>query len=130
MNVKYLVVHCADTPNERDVDAADIHDWHTGRGWSGIGYHAVIRRSGLIERGRPEYWEGAHVRGHNHHSLGVCLIGRDQYTKDQLDSLRQLLRDWKIKYPDAVVLGHCDLDSGKTCPNFDVKHWVKTGEFK
>lgn len=130
MNIKYLVVHCADTPNNRDVDAAEIHRWHKERGFDGIGYHAVIRRDGMIERGRPEYWSGAHVKGHNHESLGVCLIGRDQYTDEQLDSLRLLLRDWKLKHPDAEIVGHCDLDDGKTCPNMDVKHWVKTGEVK
>ena len=129
--MKYLVVHCADTPNNREVTAEEIHRWHTnGNGWSGIGYHAVIRRDGLIERGRPEYWHGAHVKGHNHESLGVCLVGRDQYTDQQLESLRMLLRDWKEKHPDAEIVGHCDLDSGKTCPNFDVKHWVETGEVK
>jgi N-acetylmuramoyl-L-alanine amidase len=93
--------------------------------WDGIGYHAVIRRSGLVEMGRPEYWSGAHVKGHNHESLGVCLIGRDQYTNNQLESLRQLLRDWKSKYPSAEILGHRDLDSGKTCPNFDVSTGLK-----
>lgn len=130
MNIKYLVVHCADTPNNREVSAEEIHRWHKEQGWDGIGYHAVIRRSGLIENGRPEYWAGAHVKGHNSKSIGVCLVGRDQYTKEQLESLRILLRGWKAKYPDAEVLGHCDLDPGKTCPNFDVKHWVKTGKVK
>lgn len=128
--MKYLVVHCADTPNNREVTAEEIHRWHKERGFDGIGYHAVIQRSGLVERGRPEYWSGAHVRGHNTDTLGVCLVGRDQFNDVQLNSLRLLLKDWKRKYPDAEVVGHCDLDSGKTCPNFDVKHWVATGEFR
>lgn len=128
--MKYLVVHCADTPNNREVTAEEIHRWHKERGFDGIGYHAVIQRSGLVERGRPEYWSGAHVRGHNTDTLGVCLVGRDQFNDVQLNSLRLLLKDWKRKYPDAEVVGHCDLDSGKTCPNFDVKHWVATGEIR
>ena len=125
MKIKYIVVHCADTPNDREVTAEEIHGWHLANGWDGIGYHKVIGRSGLVENGRPEYWQGSHVRGHNHESLGVCLVGRDSFTDDQWDSLFELINLWKLQYPKAEVVGHCDLDSHKTCPNFDVKKWAK-----
>jgi len=125
MKIKYLVIHCADTPNDREVTAEEIHSWHLANGWDGIGYNAVIRRSGLVEMGRPEYWAGSHVRGHNGESLGVCLVGRDSFTDSQWDSLFELIADWKTKYPDAEVVGHRDLDSHKTCPNFDVRKWAK-----
>ncbi|PUB87082.1 MAG: N-acetylmuramoyl-L-alanine amidase [gamma proteobacterium symbiont of Ctena orbiculata] len=118
-----LVVHCSDSPNDRDVTAEDIHWWHKEKGWSGIGYNAVIRRSGEVERGRPHYWKGAHVGIYNKGSLGVCLIGRDQFTDEQLAALRELLTEWKHKYPDAEVMGHYELDPNKPCPNFDVKAW-------
>ncbi|MGI0118286.1 N-acetylmuramoyl-L-alanine amidase [Zooshikella sp. RANM57] len=123
MNITRLIVHCSDSPNGRDDSAADIHRWHIGQGWVGIGYHRVIRRDGQVEHGRPDYWIGAHVAGHNSTSLGVCLIGRDQFTDEQMQSLERLILEWKIKYPDAEVCGHCDLDMHKTCPNFDVKSW-------
>lgn len=123
MNVRYLVVHCADTPNDGQFTAADIHDWHKERGWDGIGYHAVIRRDGTREAGRPPYWPGAHVRGHNHESLGVCLIGRDEFTPAQMLALAELLREWSRAHPEAEVVGHRDLDSHKTCPNFDARAW-------
>ncbi|MGI0120094.1 N-acetylmuramoyl-L-alanine amidase [Zooshikella sp. RANM57] len=123
MNITKLVVHCSDTPNDRDVTAEDIHQWHIQRKWSGIGYHKVIRRNGVIEQGRPDYWEGAHVKAYNSTSLGVCLIGRDQFTDAQMQSLERVLQDWKAKYPNAEVCGHSDLDTHKTCPNFDVKSW-------
>ncbi|MEW8139413.1 MAG: N-acetylmuramoyl-L-alanine amidase [Candidatus Thiodiazotropha endolucinida] len=125
MNIKRLVVHCSDSPNNRDVTAADIHRWHKEKGWSGIGYNAVIRRSGEVERGRPHYWKGAHVGKYNAGSLGVCLIGRDQFTDEQLAALRELLTEWLHKYPNAEVMGHRDLDPNKPCPNFDVKAWWK-----
>ena len=57
-----------------------------------VGYHKIIRRSGKIENGRPEYWIGAHVKGKNHISLGVCLIGRDHFTNEQFSSLENVLR--------------------------------------
>ena len=125
MKVKYLVVHCADTPDDRKVTASDIHSWHLARGWDGIGYHWVIGRDGELWSGRPEYWQGAHVAGHNHHSVGVCLVGRETYTQAQWNSLTSLIKLWLKKYPDAKLVGHRDLDYGKTCPNFDVKDWAR-----
>ena len=49
--IKYLVVHCSDTPDERDVSVADIHDMHLGFGWDGIGYHKLITRDGTVHNG-------------------------------------------------------------------------------
>ena len=52
-----------------------------------MGWHRlsqVIRKNGLTENGRPEFWIGAHVYGFNTESLGVCLIGRDFSQKNNL----------------------------------------------
>ena len=125
-NIKLLVVHCSDTENSRELKAIDIHKMHLNFGWDGIGYHKVICRSGKIENGRPEYWIGAHVKGKNSVSLGVCLIGRDNFTKKQYLSLEKILREWKLVYPKARIVGHCDTgNTEKTCPNFDVNTWAK-----
>ena len=125
-NIKLLVVHCSDTENGENLGALDIHKMHLNFGWNGIGYHKVIRRSGKIENGRPEYWIGAHVKGKNDISLGVCLIGRDYFTELQFSSLEKVLRQWKFLYPDAKILGHCDTgNTSKACPNFDVDIWCK-----
>ncbi|MBU2708892.1 N-acetylmuramoyl-L-alanine amidase [Zooshikella marina] len=123
MNIEYLVVHCSDSPNSKNYSAKDIHQWHLQRKWAGIGYHKVIKRDGSIENGRPEYWVGAHVKGYNSRSLGVCLIGRDSFTKKQFETLEIVLTDWKCKYPNATVCGHKDLNPQKTCPNFNVTAW-------
>lgn len=120
--IKYLIVHCSDTSN--DLTASDIHIMHLNFGWNGIGYHKVILRNGKVENGRPEYWIGAHVKGKNNESLGVCLIGRDKFTAKQLKSLEQILKKWKSKYTNAKIVGHCNVvKTHKTCPNFDVISW-------
>ena len=125
-NINYLIVHCSDTPNSKNLTALDIHQMHLDFGWNGIGYHKVIVRNGEIENGRPEYWEGAHVKGKNQVSLGVCLIGRDNFTNKQYNSLETILKLWKKKYPQAMIEGHCDTETtNKTCPNFNVKNWCK-----
>jgi len=129
-NVKYIVVHCSDSPNNpndgRLDTAADIHRWHLERGWSGIGYHWVITEQGDIQAGRPQYWVGAGVRGHNHESIHICLIGEGAYHITQWESLAGKLHRLCSEFPGAKVVGHNDLDSSKTCPNFDVPAWWET----
>jgi N-acetylmuramoyl-L-alanine amidase len=125
-NIKLLVVHCSDTQDDKPLTAFDIHKMHLKFGWDGIGYHKVIQRSGKIENGRPEYWIGAHVKGKNDISLGVCLIGSHKFTVKQFISLERVLKKWKSLYPKAEIIGHTDTgNTQKTCPNFDVKNWIK-----
>ena len=125
-DIKLLVVHCSDTNNKEVFNASDIHQMHLNFGWDGIGYHKVILRSGKIENGRPEYWCGAHVKGKNQISLGVCLIGKDKFTNKQMISLEKILKKWKLTYNQARIVGHCDTgNTKKTCPNFDVINWSK-----
>ena len=125
-DIKLLVVHCSDSDNSKTLSAFDIHKMHLKFGWDGIGYHKVINRSGKIENGRPEYWIGAHVKGKNNISLGVCLIGRNKFTTKQYISLERVLRKWKSLYPKAKIVGHRDTgNTEKTCPNFDVIKWSK-----
>ncbi len=123
-NIKLIIIHCSDTDNDIDMRALDIHKMHLGFGWDGIGYHKVICRCGKIENGRPEFWIGAHVKGKNDISLGVCLIGRNKFTNEQYISLEKILRVWKSSYPNAQIIGHRDaVNTQKTCPNFDVRDW-------
>ena len=140
----YIVIHCSATPPSSDIGADEIDDWHKQRGWSGIGYHAVIRRDGQIEFGRHFDEVGAHVKGQNYRSVGVCLVGgvnengeaKDNFTTEQLKSLTALVATLERAYPDAEVLGHRDLSPDldgdgvieenewiKECPCFDVRGW-------
>lgn len=123
-NINYLIIHCSDTGNNNNIDASIIHKMHINFGWEGIGYHKVILRSGKIENGRPEFWIGAHVKGKNKNSLGVCLIGTNKFTSEQFLSLKKVLLKWKKKYPNAQIIGHRDaVKTSKTCPNFNVRQW-------
>lgn len=126
MNINRIVVHTSASPQGRGDDAETIHRWHLENGWSGIGYHYVITEDGEIQKGRPDYWTGAHVYGYNTGSLGICLIGMGgDATDKQLSSLFQLVAGLVHKHEDAEVCGHSDLDpEGKPyCPGFDVKEW-------
>ena len=95
--IKYLIVHCSDTNDDFTIE--EIHKMHLDFGWDGIGYHKVIDQKGEVYNGRPEYWTGAHVKGFNNKSLGVCLIGRNVFSKKQLNSLINVLKKWKKNLP-------------------------------
>lgn len=134
--VQYLVVHCSATPEDMDIGAQEIKMWHLQRGWLDIGYHYVIRRNGNIEPGRLESVPGAHARGYNHISLGICLVGgvesdgktpEANFTHAQWDALEVMLKQLASDYPDAEILGHRDLPNvNKACPSFDVREWWST----
>lgn len=144
---KYIVVHCSATKSNSDIGLDEIDDWHRARGWDGCGYHAVIRRSGLIEYGRHFDRPGAHVKGFNTRSVGICMVGgvdhegkgENNFTADQFMSLKLLLIVMKRSYPNAEILGHRDLSPDldgdgiveehewlKECPSFDVRRWMKS----
>ncbi len=58
------------------------------------------------------------------------MIGKNDFNQQQLASLENILRSWKQKYPKAKIQGHRDfLNTSKTCPNFDVKLWLKKISF-
>lgn len=124
--VTLIVVHCSATPQGSDFHATDIDRWHRAKGWKMIGYHYVVNLDGTIEKGRPESMVGAHCKGHNEHSLGVCYIGgldaqgrpADTRTSAQKTALRRLLERLHAAYPQALIVGHRTM-APTACPCFD-----------
>lgn len=122
-----LIVHCSATPAGRDVTASDIRRWHREeRGFADIGYHFVVRLDGKVECGRPLAVVGAHCRGHNSRSVGVCYVGgigsdgrpADTRTPAQRQALLGLLTALRRRFPGASIHGHRDF-AAKGCPSFD-----------
>jgi len=120
-----------------DIGAAEIRDWHVRRGWHDIGYHAVVRRNGRIEEGRALDAVGAHARGYNQRSIGICYVGgldergfpHDSRTDEQKRALKSLIERLRRAYPHARILGHRDLPGVyKACPSFDVATWLQEEE--
>lgn len=126
--INKIIVHCSATPENRDVSVETIRKWHVEeRGWSDIGYHFVITLDGTIKEGRPVARQGAHTRGYNKGSIGICYIGgvdidlkaKDTRNEAQKESLVNLICDLKDKY-GGTVYGHNDFSS-KECPSFNAK---------
>lgn len=118
-----IILHCTASPDHIDFGAKDIDDWHRKRGWSGIGYHYVVRRNGEIEKGRPEVKPGAHAYGANRESIGIVWVGTHSIDPRQEKSLLSLVQFLMGKYNVKIenVLGHCEaVQTDKTCPNLDM----------
>lgn len=120
--INKIIVHCSASPNDRDIGAKEIKQWHIERGWSDIGYHYVIRRDGTVEPGRDVKRAGAHCEGENKASIGICLVGLDKFNPAQFESLRNLIKDIKTKFGDIPAFEHRVFPSakrqGKVCPGF------------
>jgi len=146
-----VIIHCSDS---YWGCATVIKGWHTaapplGRGWSDIGYGAVVGNGywnermyleqkpwrfldGAIEAGRPFDTDpvmtadeiGAHCYGWNGKTIGICLVGKHgQFTVSQLLALRDALVFHflpTLKLSIGSVTGHYEHDRGKTCPDMDM----------
>lgn len=161
MNIKKIVIHCAASPDGKQLSTAStsaaqvIDRWHATRGFQRserdirnynsdlrhIGYHWVIDTDGNVVSGRKPGETGAHAKGFNTGTLGVCLVGTAAFTLAQWASLKLLIDNLLAKFPDAVVTGHRDLSPDlngdgkitpneylKTCPGFDVAQWLENGK--
>ncbi|WP_163499830.1 N-acetylmuramoyl-L-alanine amidase [Helicobacter suis] len=126
--IKKIIIHCSATPEGQDFSAKDIDRWHKEKGWEGIGYHFVIKLDGTIESGRSLDCVGAHCRGHNSDSLGICYIGgldknykpADTRTPEQKEALKSLCLKLLKENVAAKLYGHRDFEPKKECPCFDV----------
>lgn len=128
-DINRIIIHCSATPEGRDINAATIRDWHVnGNGWSDIGYHYVIKLNGDIEVGRPIDKTGAHVKGHNRDSIGICYVGgadadmnpKDTMNEAQEAAMKELIYSLRMVWDKHLSLhGHNEYAS-KACPSFKV----------
>lgn len=133
-DIEYIVIHCSATMPSMDVPIERVKKWHLQRGWSDIGYHYYITRDGEIHKGRKLSTIGAHVRGYNKNSIGICYEGginesgepEDNRTPEQKKSLLKVVEILKFVFSGAIVQGHRDFPNvNKACPSFDAKFEYK-----
>ncbi len=126
--ITLIIIHCSATPEGRNLDFETCrHDHIHHRGFKDIGYHFYITRDGGIHRGRSLERIGAHCKNHNRHSVGICYEGglsaggipADTRTLEQKATLLALLRELRAVLPEAIIVGHRDLNPLKGCPCFD-----------
>nr|DAL21153.1 MAG TPA_asm: lysozyme family protein [Caudoviricetes sp.] len=110
-----IILHHAAAQN---CSAEDIHRWHLNNGWSGAGYHFLVRKDGKVYRLRPEEKVGAHAYGANYNSLGICFEGdymQEDMTEAQKEAGKELVAYLKNKYKISTVQAHRDV-CATSCP--------------
>lgn len=110
-----IILHHADA---RSCSAEDIHRWHLNNGWSGAGYHFLVRKDGKVYRLRPEDKVGAHAYGSNYNSLGICFEGdymEEDMQAEQIKAGQELVTYLKHKYNITTVQKHKDV-CATSCP--------------
>ncbi len=127
-----------------------IRGWHKKNGWRDIGYHRVILHddaipqshkpiqhwSTLVKQGREldDNWymtgaeQGAHTKGFNGDSIGICVVGNTDYTMTEWQkvalkgALDVLVKRYGLKKED--VFGHRDFNATK-CPGDEIYKFIQ-----
>lgn len=139
--IDMIVIHYSATRADVPLSPRQLEEMHRQRGFDGCGYHYYVRRDGEICTMRPVDRPGAHAKGYNQHSIGVCYEGgldeqgrpADTRTELQKRSLRVLVRVLAMDFQTRRIVGHRDLSPDldgdgviepeewtKVCPCFDV----------
>ena len=133
--VKYLTIHCAATPEGRDVKAATVEQWDIAK-FGQKSYHHIIELDGSTHRSLNDDVKGAHVGGNNTGNIGICYIGgcdkamnaKDTRTAAQRVALKALVQHYRTLYPSIVIRGHNEWPGvTKACPSFSVAKWLAAG---
>lgn len=125
-----IIIHHTGNPTDDDLSAEQIHASHKAQGWSGCGYHYIIRKDGTIERGRPHWTVGAHAEGENWHTIGIHVCGNFELTKPteaQVNSLSAFLADLCVTYGllTSAIVGHREL-MPTACPGRNLFRQMQT----
>ena len=126
-SITRIIVHHSASP--LDTTAADIARWHAARFKLGTGYHRIIEADGTTKDGRKLQRQGAHAKGNNGDSIGVCVVGNncnpDHYwTSAQDYALYELIWYFYKMWHDIRVVGHRDvLGAATLCPGINMRDW-------
>ena len=132
-----IIIHHSLTTDGQTVSWPAIRRYHTQvKCWDDIGYHfgiELIEDNFEILFGRPLHKQGAHTKGHNSGSIGICVVGNFDKVKPPAGVIRKLCelvllmqRAYDIR--DSSIYFHRDFASYKTCPGklFDKEVFIES----
>ena len=132
--INYIVIHCTATSQAATIDSIKKH-WRMVKGWKSPGYHFIIDQFGKSTQLANEDQVTNGVMGHNSDSVHIAYVGgvdknskpTDTRNMAQIEAMKKIVCELKLRYPDAKILGHRDFSGvKKACPSFDVSEWLKT----
>lgn len=132
--INLIVIHCSATRADRALTTFDLEASHRRRGFNGTGYHYYIRKDGSTHLTRPIERIGAHAKGENAQSIGICYEGgldcggrpADTRTLEQRTSLHLLVHQLLKRFPGCKVCGHRDLSPDRNADGqIEPEEWIK-----
>ena len=111
----FILIHS--TGHDDDEGTYEIRRQHLARGYLDIGYHFVVRRSGVIETGRIQ---SAPAGFPPKDSVAICLVGSEELTTEQGIALRGLIAELMLEYPNATILSKCQFTNFEFKENTNV----------
>lgn len=130
--IKKIVIHHSASRDTEGMNFAGILAWHVkGRGFSNIAYHRILEEVGktiVVIEGRPLTRVGAHAKGANFDSIGVCVVGHDKFSPAMIRRLRIVVDELcaVFKLPTSKVFCHSEVGTTRTvCPGETLTKWVK-----
>ena len=123
-SVKLIVIHCVANPCNKPFSVKNLIACGEAK-YGQCSYHYYVRYNGSIVPLLPESVQGVHARHYNNCSLGIVYEGglnekgeaKDTRTEAQKHSLYELLKELTAEYPEARIIGHCELPHvAKKCP--------------
>lgn len=128
--IEQIIIHCSSSDHDRHDNIKSIRSWHLEKGWRDIGYHYFINKSGHVAFGRKIKTIGAHCRGENKDSIGICLSGNIHFTEFQYHSCQLLIKNLMhiFDLDENDIRPHNVYNKNKTCPNFNIKKVIPRGQ--
>jgi N-acetylmuramoyl-L-alanine amidase len=123
--INKIILHCsASDASFYNFDLME-RDHVDHRGWNSIGYHFGIDYQGEIKILRPMKKAGAHCKGHNFSSIGICVLGLKMFSQKQMEALAKLVQTFLdiFDLTQDDVYGHNHFNHSKACPVFNVDKW-------
>ena len=125
--IKQLIIH--HSASSLDTTAEMVARWHAARFKFGIGYHRIVEGDGTPKDGRKLQRQGAHAKGSNGDSIGICVVGNNcnpdhRWTSAQDYALCELIWYFYKTWHDIRVVGHRDAPGAATlCPGVNMHDW-------
>ena len=125
--ISRIFVHCTASWQHNTTEAS-LREEFRKKGWTNPGYHYVIKTDGNIIQLLAESKVANGVYGYNQNSIHVAWIGGIEYeqqprysskapkivsvdnrTPEQKAALFDILTKLKLKYRNAIIMGHRDI---------------------
>lgn len=119
-HINRVFLHCSASDYDHHDDISVIKKWHVEEnGWSDVGYHFFIKSTGEVQIGRSLERTPAAQKGHNAHTIAICLHGKTKFTPEQFRSLRHLCDEINRSYNSITFHGHNEVAPGRECPVYN-----------